>query len=330
MALLARLEEARAWTGMSFDYAGADRAYEAAFAEHGLALSESTAEYIRASALRRSLVAALDDWAFVKEKLRAGSGETLRILVDLADDDPWRHRLRDPQLRKDQAAIERLAGEEGVLAQPPANLVLLGKAIEAVKGKAAAVELMRQAQERYPADFGINFELAHLLHESGTIAEAVSFWRIAVALRPRSAAAYSSLGFALQVEGKLAQAVNACRTAIDLKPDYAPAHNNLGVALFDQGKFDRAEAAFGRALELEPDLTAAANNLGNALREQGRLAEAEAAHRKALTLQPDYIDAHCDLGTTLKAQRKLLQAEDAYRKALELQPANAKAHYTML
>src|SRR5262249_33720781 len=87
VAFVARLEEARSWTGVSFDYGGADRAYEQAFAEHGMAISELAPHQIRASAIRTSLVAALDDWAFVKEKLRAGTGEPLRTLANQADDD---------------------------------------------------------------------------------------------------------------------------------------------------------------------------------------------------------------------------------------------------
>jgi tetratricopeptide (TPR) repeat protein len=274
-------------------------------------------------------VAALDDWAFVKEKLRAGSGEPLQTLAKQADDDPWRQRLRDPQVRKDRAALERLAEEEGVLSQPPGNLVLLSRALDAVKGRAAAVALLRRAQQQHPADFWINFELAVLLHEPATMAEAVGFYRAAVALRPESPVAHSNLGFALQLQGKLAEAVDACRKAIELKPDYAPGHNNLGVALYDQEKFAEAEAAFRKALELEPDLATAANNLGNALREQGKPAKAEAAHRKAITLQPDYADAHCDLGSTLKVQGNLLQAVDAYRKAIALKPNDSKPLYNL-
>jgi serine/threonine-protein kinase len=316
VALVAELEEARSWTGVSFDYTGADRAYEKAFAEHGLTMSALTAQQIRASAIRTPLLEALDDWEFFKEKLRAGSGEPLRTLANLADDDPWRKRVRDPQVRRDRAALERLAREDGVLAQPPTNLVLLGRALDAVKGRPAAVALLRRAQERHPADFWINFELAILLHEPATIAEAVGFWRAAIALRPRSPAAYSNLGFTLELQGKVAQAVDACNKAIELMPDYGPGYNNLGVALYDQRKFAEAESAFRKALELEPSLAIAWNNLGNALRDQDKLVEAEAAHRKAITLQPDYADAHADLATTLKAQGKPPQAMEEDRKAL--------------
>src|SRR5262249_27664215 len=146
---------------------GADRAYGAAFAEHGLDVTalgpEEVAGRVRGSVIRYRLVVALDDWAYVKDQLRAGAGEPLRAVARLADDDPWREQLRDPRVRRDRAALERLAGEEGVLAQPPANLVLLSRALLEAKGWAAAERLLRSAQQRHPADFWVNFELGTLL-----------------------------------------------------------------------------------------------------------------------------------------------------------------------
>src|SRR5262249_50163494 len=95
-----------------------DRVYGEAFARRGWALravsAGEVASRIRGSAIRIPLVEALDHWAAVRERLRPGSGERLREMAGLADEDPWRQQLRDPGVRKDRAALKRLADEDGV------------------------------------------------------------------------------------------------------------------------------------------------------------------------------------------------------------------------
>jgi serine/threonine-protein kinase len=108
VALVAQLEEARlqraaARNRAAFDFEGADRSYAAAFASQDLDLKamspEDAARRIKTSGVRRQLVAALDDWAWVKDAMQAGSGKSLLAVARLADDDPWRQRLRDAQAR---------------------------------------------------------------------------------------------------------------------------------------------------------------------------------------------------------------------------------------
>ncbi len=336
VALVARLEEARLQRSAvgpdgRLDNAGADQAYAAAFASYGLNLEtlapEEAAERIRTSPIRTQLVVALDDWASCKKDGHVGSEERLRIVARLADDDPWRQQLRDPEVRKDRAALERLAEAEGVLAQPPVNLIRLSKAIDAVKGRVVEERLLRRAQERYPADFWINFELASCLYEEpATRAEAIGFLRVALALRPHSHAVHNNLGVALQEQKKLAEAEAALRKAIELMPN-AETYINLGNALLDQKKLAEAEAAYHKAIELKPDFASAYYSLGIVLRQQGKLAEAVAAYRKAIELKPDYAEAHCNLGIVLRQQGKLAEAVAAYRKAIELKPDFPEAHY---
>src|SRR5262249_33731587 len=147
-----------------YDYKGADPAYEEAFREYGLDVTaitpEEAAERIAASVIREHLVAALDDWAFVKEEAKAPGAEHLQATARLADADEWRRQFRDLLVRKDRAALERLAARPEALAQPPATLVLLGAALGQAKARPAKVELLRQAQQRHPGDFWINHDLA--------------------------------------------------------------------------------------------------------------------------------------------------------------------------
>jgi serine/threonine protein kinase len=275
---VAELEEARLCAAdagpdhpFGLDLAGADRAYREAFARRGLDLDaigpEEVAARIRASAVRAWLVEALDFWADIRERLRAGSGDGLRAVAGRADDDPWRRRLRQLAGRKDRAALEQFAGEDRALAQSAANLIWLNHALEATGGHPAAERLLRRAQQLHPGDFWINLELANPFARADIVSpthteEAIGFARAALAVRPQSPAAHKHLGMALGKQGRLVEAEEELRKAIDLKPDYAAAFNDLGVTLMHQGKRAAAEEAYRKAIHLKPDEALAYNNLG--------------------------------------------------------------------
>jgi tetratricopeptide (TPR) repeat protein/tRNA A-37 threonylcarbamoyl transferase component Bud32 len=333
--LVYRLEEARllasAWTGLTFNFAGADQAYREAFAKQDLDLSkltrEEAAEQIRASAIRTHLIAALDNWADVKDQLHAESEEPLRVVARLADDDPWRQQLRDPKVRRDLRELVRLAREESAQDQPPANLVLLGRALKQANGRAMAVALLRRAQQRHPADFWINFDLANLLFSGPAAkADAVAYFRAALALRPQDPAVHHNLGNALKTQEnreKLAEAVDAFRKAIELNPDFAAVYGTYGslaTALREQGKLAEAVHFFEKASELNPDFAWVHHNFGVALLEQGKLEEAADEFRKAIALQPDLAGAHNSLGDALRRLGKLAEAEEAFRKSSAIKP----------
>jgi serine/threonine protein kinase/tetratricopeptide (TPR) repeat protein len=276
---VASLEESRlensAVRDDHFDSTGADRAYAAAFKNHGWDVqalaAEEMAERIAASPIRMHLVAALDHWASVKEPMDVAGAERLLTIARLADDDDWRRQLRDPAVRKDRAALERLAGREGVLDQPPGSLVLLANILVTRDARSAAVDLLQRAQQRHPDDFWINHDLAfHLAHgKQPRLDEAVGFYRAAVALRPQSPGAHLNLGRALADQGRHKEAEAAYREAIRLNPDYAMAYSNLGGALSDQGRHKEAEAAFREAIALKPDYAMTYSNLGAVLADQG-------------------------------------------------------------
>jgi tetratricopeptide (TPR) repeat protein/serine/threonine protein kinase len=361
----ARLQDAAHSKETGFDFSGADRLYAQAFSGYGLDVGglepREAAERLSRSAIATHLVAALDGWTYIRERLHRGSGASLRALANLADDDSWRRRLRGAVERGERAKLEGLATEQRVLSQPPGNLVLLARALLSAHSGAKAESLLRIALQVHPADFWINFDLAATLAQRTPAdpAEVVRFYQAAVTLRPESPVVYINLGSALWAQGKWTEAEAACRKAIKLKPDVAWAHDglglallgqrklavavvahrkaielkpnraeahvNLGAALSEQGKWEEAEVAYRKAIKLKPGLAQAHNGLGNRLRMQGRLAEAEAAGRQAIKLKPYDADFHLNLGLTLEAQGKLPEAEAAFRQAISLKPDYALA-----
>jgi tetratricopeptide (TPR) repeat protein len=308
-----------------------DRVYGNVFAGRGWDLTalsaEEVARRIWGSAIRTPLVDALDHWAAVRERLQPGSGERLREMARLADDDPWRQRLREPGVRKDRAALKRLADEDGVLDQPDHNLTLLCIALEDAGDEAVAERLLRRAQKRHPDHFWINYSLAiNLIYSSqlrpdeALAAEAVEFCRAALARRPRSGLVYNALGNALAVQRKLEESVAAYQQALQHRPKAAHVHANLADALRELGKLKKAEEQCRQAIALEPDLALAHYALGNVLHDQKKPAEAEVAYRKAVDLRPDLALAWYNLGTFLHEHNRPAEAEAALRKAIDLQP----------
>ena len=324
----------------TLDWAAADRAYRKEFRRYGIDLDsldiEKSSQRIRNSLIREELVVALDDWFHVTcalessatTKQPAGKKELLQI-ARLVDSDPWRDRLRDAIQRDDDTALIKLARENDALGQATTTVLLLVSAVQARdKISAEAIEILRQAQRRHPADLWVNVELANYLSQS-SILEEVGFRRIAVALCPNNPVALNSLGAALDKQGNHTEAEAVEREAIRIKPDYARAYLNLGSALSWQGKGFEAEAACREAIRLDPDFEFAYFNLGVALSRQGNYAEAEAAYRDTIRLNPNYLNAHQNLGFAQYRQNKNAEAEAEFRAAIRLKPDFAIAYCTL-
>src|SRR5262249_35940247 len=111
-----------------------------------------------------------------------------------------------------------------------------------------------KVQKRHPADYSINASLAWSLRSLNPQQwdEAITFRRIAVAVRPQSSIANWYLGYSLQTVGKLDEAMAYYQTVIALDPSHAPAHFSLANILRVRGKPDEALVHFRKAVDLLP------------------------------------------------------------------------------
>src|SRR5262249_2785205 len=178
-----------------------------------------------------------------------------------------------------------------VLAQPPATVILLSAFLIAHDAVPAAVDLLREAQQRHPGDFWINVELSISLSKMKPPRddEALSFDRAALAIRPQSPSAHFALGNTLNKLGRTREAVAASSKAVELDPHFADAYPGLSSTLLEQGDLTAALKAARKAMELKPGATAY-NTLGMVLIEQNQLPEAVAALRKAIELKPKFFE----------------------------------------
>jgi tetratricopeptide (TPR) repeat protein len=368
LELAARLDDIRqkqsVWVEGKFDKATALREYPAAFAEAGLGRvgddEEAVAVRVRGSAVKAQLVAALDDWASITREEEDRLFRWLMAVARRADPDPvWRDRFRDPAVRRDRAALERLAREAKVEELSPQVVTALGRAL--MSAGADAGPLLREAQRLHPNDFWLSFTLGETCLDAKKPEEAAGHFRAARALQPRSLAVRNNLGSALRAQGELEEAVKEFREALRLDPKnakahhyilgfalhkkgereeaikeyrealrldpkFAMAHYDLGRALGAQGEREEAVEEYREALRLDPKFTPAHNNLGNALYEMGEREEAFKEYREALRLDPKFAPAHYNLGNALAAQGKRDEAIREYREAIRLDPKYSKAH----
>jgi tetratricopeptide (TPR) repeat protein len=356
-----------------FDLALRDSAYAQLFREHGLDFSKGVdraqvAGRIREKSTCLEVAAALHDWAMVCRKTRPATDTTWKDLLAIAraaDPNPWRNQLRDAWEHFDADALEKLVQSDKVAELPAPTLALLGESLADTGRGEAAIQILRRAQLRYPADFWINLLLALALHraEPARLDQAIGYYRAALAVRPQSPGVYvdlgaalrekdevdaaiamyqqaihlnpnlmvahHNLGFALQKQGKFEEAVAAHRQAVRLKKDDDWVHYGLGIALFRQGKTDEALAELELAVQLKGDNASTRSALGEVLRAKGRLDEAIAECREAIHLHEDYAAAHANLGAALGGKGLVDEAIAECRAAIRLDNDCEAGHYNL-
>jgi serine/threonine protein kinase/Flp pilus assembly protein TadD len=325
-----------------FDLSDTAEGFASAFQEYGISLealeSKETSEVMRQSAIRDHLAAGLDFWAdFLAHKGDQEGADRLLALARQTDNNPWRNRLREvigPGKNIPVDLLQSFPVEE----MPPATLGLVAGVLafetrfvtpEALK---AAVELLKRAQQRYPADFWLNHQLAVMLAnhvQPPRLEEAVGYYRAAVALRPQSPGTFINLGLALLAKGDVDGAIAAYHEAIRLKSNYATAHNNLGIALKKKGQIEEAIMAFREAIKHKPELAMAHSNLGFLLMKRGQIDEAITECTEAFRHNPNDSEAHLNLGYLLAGKGKIEEAMGHYKEALRSDPKNAEAHLNL-
>ena len=154
-------------------------------------------------------------------------------------------------------------------------------------------------------------------------AGALSSGERAVAVAPRSAAAYGVLGDAALELGQYERAVAAFQDMIDLRPDLA-SYSRVAYARELHGDLPGAMEAMQLAVNAGAPRTEGANwarvQLGHLYFLSGDLEGAERQYGQALQLLPDYVHALAGQGRVAAARGDLAGAIQRYTRALELTP----------
>jgi tetratricopeptide (TPR) repeat protein len=253
--------------------ASAPGAYREAFKNRGFDFSAddpgALANRVADSAIKAELVAALDDWATFEKDPKL----VLRLLevTRLADPGEWTNRLRDPAVRDDPRALEKLWADAADVA-PAARVAL---AVLMHKRGLDPAPLLTAAQLRDPTNFDINFFLGAVRTPPPAPADQARFW------------------------GEQAM---YCQAALAVRPDHAILWNRLGVAFWALKKVDLAIVCFRRATDLdrEPQSGFTLYNLGLTLKRKGdelrmqrKVAEAINRYREASDCYRQAMESGC-------------------------------------
>jgi serine/threonine-protein kinase len=320
-----------------FDFVGEDRRYAAAFRDYGidvdgLPVTEAAAR-IQARHIRAALVAALDHWAYVRQKVGPDTPwrHLLNIALQAAPEDVEGNRLRLAVASRKRQAVRDLAAEEILAKLPVPTVVFLGNVLEDWGERELAADVLLHAVVEQPGDLWANITLGDCYRKMKPArwAEAASYFTAALALRADDPDLLNNLAIALGPQGRLKEAAAFFRRVIRLKPKYAWPHQNLGTVLQQQGRLQEAVASFERAVQLKPAFPLALANLGTTLLFQGELEKAVARFREAIQQQPKYIWAHNDLSVALRELGRLEESIKCCHAALKLNPRLPHPHLNL-
>jgi len=115
-----------------------------------------------------------------------------------------------------------------------------------------AVDMLKQATERWPDRAALQEKLAAALFNARRPEEALQYWRRALALEPRLAVAHRDLGAALVQMGRLEEAEPHLREAIAIEPAHIGGHMNLAGLYYQREDFAGAVRALEAAAKLGP------------------------------------------------------------------------------
>jgi tetratricopeptide (TPR) repeat protein len=248
LEMVLRLEESR-FAGPAlgaedgFDPAAVEAALARAFREYGIDLEAlepaEAAERINARPVRHELAAAVDHWIKLRASMPQAAARVndelrtrLVAVAQAVDPDEWRNHVRAALAREGVEELRTLSASPRVGELPVYTLSLLGNALDAVGAGREAVHVLRQAQQKYPDDAEINFQLGWALdHRQDAGAkpepdEVIRFYTVARALRPRNVAIQRFLGEALARQGRLDEAAAVFRKAVELNPDQGRHHDD--------------------------------------------------------------------------------------------------------
>ncbi len=260
--------------------------------------------------VRQYLVAALEfSLAYVPTE-DAQAREWLAAVLRAADSDPWRKQARAAMEARDWRALGKLLEGATAARRPP--VVLLGLAtindLHDWDGR-TRLDLWRHIRQSYPGDFWANHYLANALHyhlRPPRLEEAIRYYTVSIAVRPRNPANYVDLGNALRGKGELDEAIAVYRQAIaELREtirlrnytwSYIGDHLALARLLQRKGLRDEANAEYQEAIRLKEafaDRPWTHFSLGAYYAQLGNWNDAAAAFDRGLELDPTNHDGRC-------------------------------------
>lgn len=173
---------------------------------------------------------------------------------------------------------------------------------------------------KFPENKRAQYNLGHLLVESGRAKEALKPLHKALELDPDDYQIYLNIGNAFGLLDKHERAVRSYRKAVELNPEYTEAYNNLGNSLVALGRFNEAFEQYKKALSRSKTPERVYVNIGCAFAKLKEYTKAIENFDYAIRISPEYAEAYYNLGLAYRDTGDRKNALLSLSKALELNP----------
>jgi len=174
--------------------------------------------------------------------------------------------------------------------------------------------LLQAAVALHPENAGLLQTQADLYLRNKLYAKALPLYARLHALQPKDPVTLLHYGFCLEHAGTLEEAATRYREALAQRPDFLEAHVDLAGVLWRLEDFEGALVHARKAVELGPQHPYAVRVLGTALLNLNRVDEAEQQLRRALELQPGFPLAEIDLAFGLLLAGRLQEGWAMYAR----------------
>jgi tetratricopeptide (TPR) repeat protein len=200
----------------------------------------------------------------------------------------------------------------------PNAYIVLGAAYRRAKQYDDAVTAFRKAASLAPKSSTPHVSLGAVYMDMGRLKDAEQELKKAIALNPKDGTAQFNLGNYYNSIGRQDDALGSFRRATEVTPQMADAWVNYGIMLNQIGKSGEAKQAYEKALAQDSTNVRAINNMGNAEYALGRVSDATALYEKALKLDPKNQEALYNLGVAFADAQIYKQALEYWRRLVAI------------
>jgi len=148
--------------------------------------------------------------------------------------------------------------------------------------------------------------------------EAIKEFNNAVAVNPKSSAAYYNLGFAYDKKEDLKNAIVYFSKAIEIDPALADAYYNRAFVYYKKGDFDSAISDYNKVIEISPASADAHYGLGLTYSKKGDLNKAISEYTAAIKTRPNFALAYDARAVAYVTKKNYLAAMSDVNKAQAL------------